>query len=198
MQIVLPAAVLAALSVHQRSGAGRWLVWWMLLLGLTTLITTASKVAFIGWGFGFASLDFTGFSGHAMFAAAIYPVLFGTLASPQSVKGQRLAILAGFVLALAIGASRVVIGAHSVSEAISGLMLGGAASITALVLASWTCARTPSFVAFAVVAWLVFAPVGALPSPTHSAVTQLSMVLSGNTTPYTRAHLWRDPKPALL
>jgi membrane-associated phospholipid phosphatase len=186
MQIVLPAALLAALSLEFFSGARRLAVWWMLLLGLAALITTASKIAFIGWGLGWARLDFTGFSGHAMFAAAAYPVLFGTLASHLSTTGQRVAIMAGFVLALLIGVSRIMVGAHTPSEVIFGLMLGGAASATALLLAHRVRTPIPPALVFVLVAWLLLTPIGAPSSDTHSVVTRLSLMVSGHKAPYTR------------
>src|ERR1700754_4611274 len=54
-----------------RGSALRWLAGVM----STTLVTTASKIAFLGFGIGSAAIDFTGFSGHAMYSMAILPVL---------------------------------------------------------------------------------------------------------------------------
>src|SRR5476651_1130096 len=48
---------------------------WVAGIFATTFVTTASKVAFLGFGIGIAALDFTGFSGHSMYATAILPVL---------------------------------------------------------------------------------------------------------------------------
>ena len=42
----------------------------------------------IGWGIGWAPLDFTGFSGHAMFAAALMPLLLRLAAGPGSRRGR--------------------------------------------------------------------------------------------------------------
>ncbi len=191
MQIVLPAGCLAALSLELFSKARKLAVWWMLLLVMAALITTASKIAFIGWGLGSTTLDFTGFSGHAMFAAAIYPILFGTLASHMSKVGQRWAITAGFVLAMVIGASRLIIGAHSLSEVITGLMLGGAASSAALMLATKSQNPVPQAISVFIVAWLVIAPISAPPSQTHPMLTQFSLNVSGNKAPHTRSSLLR-------
>ena len=44
------------------------------LTAAAALITTVTKVAFIGYEVGYAPLDYTGISGHAMFAAAVLPV----------------------------------------------------------------------------------------------------------------------------
>ena len=75
MQILLPAALLAMLAMFRRPEARPLAGWWGVFLMTAALITTASKVAFMGWGLGSAELDFTGISGHAMFAAAVYPLL---------------------------------------------------------------------------------------------------------------------------
>lgn len=75
---------------------------WLVGLGLASLATTASKVAFMGWGIGLPEIDFTGISGHTMLAMAVYPLLFATLASQLSPQYQRVPVGAGFVLALMV------------------------------------------------------------------------------------------------
>src|SRR4051812_17523224 len=57
-------------------GEKRAALWWSVLFGAGTGVVIVTKMAFIGWGIGIRSLDFTGFSGHAMRAAAVMPVLF--------------------------------------------------------------------------------------------------------------------------
>jgi hypothetical protein len=61
---------------------------WVAAIFATTAITTLSKVAFLGFGYGIAALDFTGFSGHSMYATSILPVLAAI------VGGKRGAIVA--------------------------------------------------------------------------------------------------------
>lgn len=163
-----------------------------MLLGLATLLTTASKVAFIGWGVGWPALNFTGISGHAMFAAAVYPLLLGTLSSRAGPTGRRLAVIAGSLLALLVGVSRMVIGAHSGSEVLAGLLLGRAASAAALALIRLPADLISPLIPAAVALWLALTPAHAPPSQTHSMVTQLSLKLSGHATPYTRADMLRE------
>src|SRR5437868_4928886 len=81
MGIVLPLVAALALWILLSARSLRPVMGWLLPLGLAILLTSLSKIAFIGWGLGIAALDFTGFSGHAMFSAAIYPVLAYTLAT---------------------------------------------------------------------------------------------------------------------
>lgn len=129
----LAAAALAGLWTcpAQRGVAKRWLLGFVAALALTLV----SKVAFMGWGIGSAALDFTGFSGHAMSAASVLPLLawLGLQASgsaPWRAGGLTLA----FALAAAIAYSRLPVGAHSASEAVLGFLIGAAAS-------GWAVAR---------------------------------------------------------
>jgi membrane-associated phospholipid phosphatase len=189
IQILLPAALLALFAmvrhVQSRTLAVRWLV--CLMIG--ALLTTASKIAFIGWGVGSAEFNFTGISGHAMFSAAIYPLLLGTLLSQLAPRAQMLAVALGFGLALVVGISRIVVGAHSLSEVVAGLLLGSMVSAMAL-----TRAELPRFamgptIPVVVALWLLLSPVQTPQLPTHSFVTRLSLVLSGNKLPHTRHDL---------
>ncbi len=155
-------------------------------------ITTASKVAFLGYGIGHAPLDFTGFSGHAMFAAAVMPLLVRLAAGPGSADGRRRVLILGYLLALAVAVSRVKVGAHSVSEVVAGFALGAAASATALRAGRWPALQLARWMPLALLAWAVVAVVGAPASRTHDAVTQLSLALSGRAKAYQRWELHRD------
>ena len=189
-QIVLPSALLAALVLLRNVETRRLAVWWMVSLGGAIALTTVTKIAFIGWGVGYAALDFTGISGHAVFASAVYPLLFGTLLVPRAPRGGRGVVIgAGFLLALLIGISRVIIGVHSVSEVVAGLLLGGGVSALMLgVLRLPRVATSPIF-PVALVLFVALMPIHAPASVTHSAVTHLSLLLSGKKVPHTRVDL---------
>ncbi|EWS55927.1 PAP2 superfamily protein [Methylibium sp. T29] len=102
-----------------------------------------------------------------MLAAAIYPVLARTLASPAAVP-PRWAIVAGYALAAVISLSRVVIGAHSVSEVVLGFAVGGAASAVALMLETRHPPPLPKhWLVVGLAGWLTLMPVVAAPSGTH-------------------------------
>jgi hypothetical protein len=165
------------------------------LLCLTALLTTASKIAFIGWGIGSATLDFTGISGHTMFAAAVYPLLLGTLTSRLPPWGQKVAVIAGFALALLVGMSRLEVGAHSVSEVVAGLLLGGAASAFALARSGLPRSPIGSSLTVLVALWVLITPIHIPPVATHSLVTRLALSLSGSPVPHTRSamHLTQEP-----
>jgi membrane-associated phospholipid phosphatase len=194
MQILLPAALLAWLAMLRRPDSRPLAGWWLVFLLASALLTTASKLAFIGWVMGSAALNFTGISGHAMFAAAICPLLLGTLASHVSPAGQRMAIGAGFGLALLVGMSRLEVGAHSVSEVVAGLLLGGAASAGAMALAPLPRAAIGPVLPVLVAVWIGVMPLQAPPSQSHGLVTQLALRLSGQQKPHTRANLLRAPR----
>ncbi len=191
-QILLPVAAMSILSlVHQRQGqalAGRWLA----TLAAAVVLTTASKVAFIGWGIGWSALDFTGISGHAMFAAAVYPLLLATLAPATSRVAPWLAMAAGAALALLVGVSRVTVHAHSWSEVVAGLTLGGAVSVISLMRGHLSECRFKVWVPTATAAWLLVMPVHAPASNSHALVTRMALALSGRHIPYTREELRRN------
>jgi hypothetical protein len=167
--------------------------WWMALLTAAVLVTTARKVASIGWGIGWAELKLIGISGDAMFAAAVYPLLLGTLAfSVPRRTGRLLAVAAGSTLPPFVGVSRVVVGAHSVSEVSAGLLVGGMASAVALALVRLPCALIGPAIPAVVGVWLVLMPAHAPSSQTHSMVTRLSLMLSRHKTPYRHSDMLRE------
>lgn len=191
-QILLPAAFTASVWLSRRPAGRPLTAWWLGWLAAATLLTTASKVAFIGWGVGLPALDFTGVSGHAMFAAAIYPLLLGVLAASLQPRLQWLAVAAGVAVAVLIGVSRVKVQAHSESEVWAGLALGFAVTAFALTMARLPHTRVRWWIPLAVAAWMSVMPMQAPPSTTHGWVTRLSLALSGRSHPYTRQQMLRD------
>ena len=191
-QILLPAMALALLWLVRQPGGRPLARAWLLATGVATGITTASKVAFLGYGIGWAPLDFTGFSGHAMFAAAVLPLLVRLAVGPASADGRRQVLLLGYLLALAVAVSRVTVGAHAVSEVVSGFGLGAAASATALRAGRWPALQVARWMPLALLAWAVVAVVGAPAPRTHDAVTRLSLALSGRAKAYQRWEMHQD------
>jgi len=174
-----------------RSRAHRLVLVWTLLLSIAVLITTATKVAFIGWGIGNARWDFTGVSGHAMFAAVVFPLLLRATVSSAPPDWHRASIVLGYAFALLIAVSRVKVGAHSWSEVAAGFAVGTAASGFALTRVHMPAVDAPRLLIVGVAVWLVSMPAGAPPSPTHGWVTRLALAMSGRDVPYTRQDLYR-------
>lgn len=199
-QILLPAALLTALWFVWRDRSPRLAVRWLVGIAAATLLTTVSKVAFMGYGLGSATLDFTGISGHSMFAAAIYPLtamaVVRAVAGLQAARWDGLALVSGAALALLVGVSRVVVEAHSGSEVVAGLLLGGAVTLAAAGAQRAPPARHSLWLPVVVCVWLGSALPNAPPSPTHGWVTRLALAVSGRTEPYTRADLLA-PRAAL-
>lgn len=191
IQLLAPALLLALWMLRRTPACRSYALAWMIALAVATVITTASKVAFIGWGVGIARLDFTGFSGHTMFAAAIYPVLFDVLTAQKSRWQQGLAIGSGVALALLVALSRVEVQAHSVSEVVAGFLLGLAVSGIAMRNTHIAMVPRKRTIAMAVVAWFAITPFYAPASQTHSWVVAASLALSGKTVPFTRNDLLR-------
>ena len=190
-QILLPATLALCLWLAWRPRARPLVGWWLALLAVAAFVTTLSKIAFLGWGIGNATLDFTGVSGHAMFAAAVYPLLLGAVFAQQPIGWQRVAVGIGAALALLVAVSRVMVGAHSVSEVLAGVAVGGLVSAWALSRGHLPRVRVPVLLPLALAAWLAVTPAHAPPSQTHGWVTQLSLSLSGRDRAFTRLDLQR-------
>ena len=193
-QILLPAMLLASAWLALRAGAPRLALVWLAGTALAAVLTTASKVAFIGYGMGLAALDFTGFSGHAMFAAAVLPPLLRLAAGTLSTGGRRASVLLGYALAAAVAASRVVVQAHSWSEVSAGFALGAAASGLALASGSLPAPRLARWLPVALASWALLGVLGAPPSRTHDWVTRFALAQSGRATPYRRSQMHRDQR----
>jgi membrane-associated phospholipid phosphatase len=187
--IVLPVAALAMWMLANQPANRRLAGSWAVLVALCVLLVTATKVAFLGWGVGSAQFNFTGISGHASNAALVYPLLLATLASHRPANQQRVAVALGFVLALLVAVSRVPVGAHSWSEVIAGGALGSTVSVLLLRLCSLPRAVTVRFVPVVVVVWVLCMGLLGPRLNTHSFVIRLALVLSGNSSPYTRHDL---------
>ena len=194
-QILMPAALLALMGLLRRHESRSQALAWAAGLAMGVLITTASKVAFIGWGLGWAAINFTGFSGHAMFSAAVYPLLglsVGlSLGPPVPSRVRWWPLAAGVALAVLVGVSRVMVGAHSVSEVVAGLALGGGVSLVAGGLIRLPRMPVQPLVPAVLVLWLALMPWHAPPSVTHEMVIRLSLKLSGHPQPYTRDAMLR-------
>lgn len=193
--ILLPVGIALALWLTAAAGRLRPAFECLVPLGAAVLVTLISKIAFIGFGIGIAALDFTGFSGHAMFAAAVYPILAYSLLGHARRPGLVAGVAAGYAFALLVAVSRVVVGAHSGSEAASGFLLGAAASGLSLrELGRPPQRAAPAVLLIGLMLWLMVTPQVPPLVPSHSLVTRLALQISGRQTPYTRADLHREER----
>ncbi len=171
---------------------------WCLLFGAAILVAVASQVAFLGWGIGVRALEFTGFSGHATRAAAVFPVALFLLMERRGFRRGdrrketrpgdqdrrsggwlRAAVLAGAVLAAAVAVARVKVGAHSASEAAAGCLLGLACAGLFIAHSRAARDRSPQPLLLGLLAATLLLP-RADPINSHQWLTAAALKLSGS------------------
>ncbi|WP_118181540.1 phosphatase PAP2 family protein [Paraburkholderia phosphatilytica] len=163
---------------------------WLLMLCIAVSLVTVTKIAFLGWGVGVRSLDFTGVSGHAALSTTVYPVALFLVLLPARRSVRILGVLLGLGIGVAVGLSRVVLAAHSPSEAVAGCVVGG---LTALLFVCWHWhaqpGDMPAWPVAASLAMLAFTLHG-VQVPTQRWVTHIALKMSGHERPYIRAR-WK-------
>lgn len=169
---------------------------WLLLFGGGMALVVLTKLAYMGWGLGIAAVEFGGFSGHAMRAAAVFPVA-GFLATRSSPPwAQMLGSTAGMVLSVLIAMSRIHSNAHSASEAWAGCVLGLAVAAAFIWYAHGERHLALSRVLVALCVPVLLVAPQVKPIPTEAWIAKVALYLSGRDHPYTRAS-WHAPKPQL-
>ena len=119
----LPAAAVVTLWCACAGTRGQT-AHWVAMVVIATVCVTASKLFYMGWGSAEQLPAFTGISGHATMAGLVLPILCALAAQAYCGSGRQRAYHVGQVLALVVGASRVAVHVHSVSEVVAGLILG--------------------------------------------------------------------------
>jgi membrane-associated phospholipid phosphatase len=189
---MVPAIGLGLWQEKRHSVATTWAV--ALFVGI--VIVLVSKFAFIGWGLGIARLDFTGISGHTLLATAILPVVCAWLPLPRA--GSILATVLGVGLAVLVGWSRVVLGAHSWSEVVAGWGLG--AMVSGIVVYRMLGSRTircdlfgmRGLIVATLLVMLSMSQTMAVTLPAHSLEVRIALALSGRDQPFSRRDLHRQ------
>ena len=191
--LLMPILAIAATGLwqsRQRAAARIWL----LTLAVAVMITLATKILFLGWGIGIASLDFTGISGHTLLATSVLPVLFSWLLAPDRYRFRLAGASVGLLLAAAVGISRIVLGAHSISDVgvawLAGLAVSGVTlnAMQSPIQRPWFVRLLPLVLLFA------FGTTTSTYLPTHEWEIRIALLLSGNDKPYTRQHLMRPAR----
>lgn len=192
--VTVPAA--AALTLWLLCArAWRMALTWVALFGVASLVVAASKVMFLGWGLGVRELDFTGVSGHTMLAATVYPVIIWLLLRRLTWPWRVLGMAAVTVASVAVGASRVALSAHSISESVAGCAVGFAVCAAFAWFTRHDEApnlKTLPMAAslFVLVMWLHGERV-----PTQRWITHIALTLSGREQPFRRIS-WHARKPS--
>jgi membrane-associated phospholipid phosphatase len=187
--LLLPAFGLLVWGLW-RSGARAVARHYVLAMSAAVLLTVVSKCLFYGWGIGIAALDFTGVSGHGLLASAVLPLLLRGLPGGSAYRwGPAL----GVGLAFVVGVSRVMVGAHSVSEVLAAWLLGLAVSwpvvqrLQTVVVAHWATRFSPLLLV------LALHTSTATYLPTHALEVRIALWLSGQVQPFTRHQLHQPP-----
>lgn len=195
LPLAIAIALWLAIGYSQRLALG-----WLVIVGAAAGLVTLTKIAFLGWGVGIREWDFTGVSGHAMLSTAVYPVAF-FLTLLRARAGIRLAgVACGLAAGVAVGLSRVVLSAHSPSEAVAGCIVG---ALAAMLFIWWAWDAKPSklsAVPIAVSLLMLTAALHDVRVPTQYWITHIALHLSGRDRPFIRAR-WKAghyaPRPAL-
>ncbi|MBG6220491.1 MULTISPECIES: phosphatase PAP2 family protein [unclassified Janthinobacterium] len=186
MSVMGPAGAAIALWLLV-SRQWRLVLSWSLWYGGGLALVVLSKLAFMSWGVGSSALDFTGFSGHAMRAGAVFPVLMYVLLQRAEARWRHAGVLVGVAFAVLVGISRVVVHAHSVSEAVSGCVLGLALALGFM----WTARGAVNIAvshALALVSLVLMVVLSfkAEPMPTEQWLQELAKLLSGHEHVFSR------------
>lgn len=194
LPLAVAIALWLALGYSWRLAAG-----WLGIVGAAALVVTLTKIAFLGWGVGVREWDFTGVSGHAMLSTAVYPVAFFLTLLPARASVRLLGVVGGIATGVAVGLSRVVLSAHSPSEAVAGCIVG---ALSAVLFVWWAWDAKPgklSVVPVAVSLLMVAVALHDVRVPTQHWITHIALHLSGRDRPFIRAR-WRvgrdAPRPA--
>lgn len=183
LEVALPlgAALCAWLLA---AGAWRTALRWGACFGAAVVLVGGSKIAHLGWGTDLAQLEFKAISGHATLVSALYPFGAWVMLVRQGQAAARVGLAGGLLLGAGVAALLVASGEHSGPEALSGWLLGAAASLLGvawsdeLAQARLLPAIWWSLPVFAVGAWLMeFAHVGYW-------MIRVALALSGNSHPY--------------
>ncbi len=188
--IMLPMAAMIFIG-FSLAGHNVKLATWALTMLAAAMLVLISKIAFMGWGVGSATLDFTGISGHAMLSASILPVWLGWLLGTSEQKLHYAGIILGLMLSALIAWSRVMLGEHSLSEVAAGWLLGAIVSVSAYrLLRGPLPSRQFAHLAGA---FLLFTLSPSLSDylPTRTLEIRAALALSGHAHPYTRMDLHR-------
>ena len=184
----------AAIAIYLIAGKQwRLTLAWAMLFGIGMALVVITKMAFMGWGLGVESVEFAGFSGHAMRAAAVYPVAGYLVLRSTGRYARYVGAVIGVILAVLISISRVPTLAHSVSEVVTGAVLGLLVAGAFIHFASqehrWALSRMLAVLCLPIV---LVAP-NVEPIPAEDWITQVALKLSGRDHPYTRA-MWHQNK----
>ena len=162
---------------------------WLLMLSFAIAVTLISKIMFLGWGLGIPSLDFTGISGHALLATSVLPVLLSWFLGNHGYRVRAAGAFLGLLVGAVVSVSRVVLGAHSVSEVLIAWMIGLLVSLITLPTLI-SPSRRPWFIWLSpLILLFAFGTSTSTYMQTHDWEIKIALLLSGHDRPYARMRL---------
>ncbi|WP_236690546.1 MULTISPECIES: hypothetical protein [Pseudomonas] len=174
------------------SGARAACAVWLLTVLCAYALVGASKILFKGWGIGLPSLNIAVFSGHAMNACLMMPVLASVLARQIHPRLRWPAALAGLGFGVWFAATLVGNVIHPMAEAIMGAVIGGSAAFAfLLVLERWNLRRL-GLAALVPGLMLIVLAASAPKFTAEHWLDQVATSLSGATKPFRHADLKRE------
>ncbi|GGP25418.1 phosphatase PAP2 family protein [Silvimonas amylolytica] len=187
--LLLPvAAILVGWMLYEK--AWRCATIWLLLFVPALAVVLGAKLAFLGWGIGIEQLDFTGPSGHTTLSMAIYPTLAVWIVQRMQPRNHAAAYLLGWLFALVVGISRLVLHKHSVSEVVAGVALGTMVSLTWTWLSALDSRPTHHFVLASAIVIMVMCSLHGERAPTQNAIAHWAIAMSGRPVAYNRYTAW--------
>lgn len=192
--LILPVFAIAATALWW-TGQKKAAMVWLMALVLAVALTLATKILFFGWGIGIAAINFTGISGHTLLATSILPVLLAWLTGENKSRPTLTGAFAGLLLAVIVGLSRLVLGAHTISEIVPAWIIGFV--VSNLTLRSLdTQNACPSPVRLSPLLFLLsFTAAGSSYLPTEDWEIKLALMMSGRERPFNRQLLASPPIP---
>ncbi|QQN35704.1 phosphatase PAP2 family protein [Rahnella aceris] len=188
--LIFPTGITVALFMSWKANNPATALIWLIILGISGLLVSISKLLFLAWGIGSSSFNFTGFSGHTTMSATLWPVIFWLIGQRFKPDRRRLMITAaGYFIAILVGISRIALHAHSVSEVISGLILG---SLCSIIFISTQNGRDMRYFTFTPLVILLIIPLSLMSfgkkAPTQQLLEHIATQITGK-HPWTRAKL---------
>ncbi|AFE60772.1 phosphoesterase PA-phosphatase-like protein (plasmid) [Rahnella aquatilis HX2] len=187
--LILPTGITLALFMLWKADNPATALIWLIILGISGLAVSISKLLFLAWGIGSNTFNFTGFSGHTTMSATLWPIIFWLIGQRFQPDRRRLMITAGYFIAIMVGISRLALHAHSVSEVISGLILG---SLFSLIFLYTQHDRDMHYFTFTPLVILLILPLSLMSfgkkAPTQQLLEHIATQITGK-PPWTRAKL---------
>ncbi|MFO6295967.1 phosphatase PAP2 family protein [Rahnella selenatireducens] len=187
--LILPTGITLALFMLWKAASPATSLIWLITLGISGLAVSISKLLFLAWGIGSSTFNFTGFSGHTTMSATLWPVMFWLISQRFQPDRRRLMIAVGYFIAIMVGISRLALNAHSVSEVISGLILG---SFCSGIFLYTQRSRDMRYSTFTPLVILLILPLSLMSygkkAPTQQLIEQIASQITGK-QPWTRAKL---------